>query len=340
MHVRKISLVFPCYNESETIPELYKRLVELAKELHPYEFQFLFVNDGSTDTTASMLNDLAKADKRVNVLHLAGNRGHQIAITAGLDFAAGDVIVTIDADLQDPPELLKEFLRKIEEGYDVVHAQRRTRTGETAFKILTARLFYWLMRRFSGFALIENCGDFRAFTRPVLMAARRFREQHRFLRGMFVLVGFKQAVIQYDRDARYAGQTKYPVRKMVHFAINAILGFSSIPIQIIMLLAMILWGSSLIYLVVALIAHFVYNATMPGWTSTVVLLTFFSGLNLFCLGMIGSYVGRIFEQGQRRPLYWIADTRNIEAAALRDLADIPEVAVSQQILDAQSDSKK
>jgi len=328
-----ISLVIPCYNEEAVIEEFYRRSQALAGSLSQYRFEFIFVNDCSTDLTGSILNNMGAKDPSVKVLHFAQNRGHQIALTAGLDIALGDMIVTIDADLQDPPELIHKMLEKIEEGYDIVHAQRRHRKGETRFKLLSAWLFYRFMRWFSNTAVIENCGDFRAFTRPVKAVLSAFRAPHRFLRGTFVQLGFRQCVIQYDRDARYGGQTKYPFFKMLNLSIDALLGFSAAPIRIISLISICLWAFSLVYMIKSLIEHFVLKITVPGWTSMVVLLFFFTGLILFSIAIIGSYVGRIYIQGQNQPLYWLADARNFDPEALnQQQGEIPEIKISRRIL--------
>jgi dolichol-phosphate mannosyltransferase len=333
MTIKTITFVIPCFNESETVHEMYRRLSAIADDLDNYEFEFLFINDGSTDSTAEILNNFAKCDLRVKTLHFAHNQGHQIALSAGMDFATGDVIVTIDADLQDPPETIVDMLDKIQEGYDIVHAQRRVRSGETWFKLLTAKLFYLFVRKLSADALIKNCGDFRAFTRPVLEVARTFRERHKFLRANFVILGFKQCIIRYDRAPRYAGTTKYPFRKMVGFALDAILGFSPIPIGIVTFISFIVWIASFLYLLKCLIEHFFLHITVPGWTSLIALITFFASLNLFILTVIGSYIGRIFEQGQSRPLYWLSDARNIcIEEVVRRAPDIPEVIISRNIL--------
>jgi len=335
LKVEMISVVVPCYNEEATIEEFYQRSQAVADSLTQCGFELIFVNDCSTDLTGSILNKLAAKDPSVKVLHLAQNRGHQIALTAGLDLAFGDMIVTIDADLQDPPELIHKMLKKIEEGFDIVHAQRRHRKGETRFKLLTAWLFYRLMRWFSNTAIIENCGDFRAFTLPVKAALSAFRAPHRFLRGTFVQLGFQQCVIPYDRDARYGGQTKYPFFKMLNLSIDALLGFSAAPIRIISFMSILLWAISLVYLIKSLIYHFIFKLTVPGWTSIVVLLFFFTGLILFSIAIIGSYVGRIFIQGQRQPLYWLSDARNIDPdRVLKSFGKLHEVRLSQAILRA------
>lgn len=317
-----ISVVIPCYNEEETVEEFYRRISVMALELPEYAWEFIFVNDGSSDATSQILNGLASSDWRVKVLHIARNQGHQIAITAGLDFSSGDITVTIDADLQDPPEVIPMLLARVLSGFDIVHAQRISRCGESIFKRASARLFYKLMYCLISNEFIENCGDYRAFTRSVLLVSRRFRERHRYLRGIFATIGFRQSIVQYARDPRFAGVTKYPFAKMTRLAINAVLSFSSSPIRTISWCSFFLWGVSLVYLCKALYDHFVLKITVPGWTSIVFLQFLFTGIILFCLGIIGTYVGRIFEQSQNRPLYWLADTRNIQKLPVTDQMDL------------------
>ena len=332
-----VSIVVPCYNEADVIPEFYRRVVALANAPNPDKWEFLFINDGSNDDTPCLLNALAEADPRVKVLHLARNRGHQVALTAGLDYALGDIIVTMDADLQDPPEIISRMIEKINEGYDVVHAQRTVREGETMFKLMTARLFYQLMRWFSNTPIIENCGDFRAFTRRVLEVACSFRARNRFLRGIFVEVGFRQTIIPYSRDARYAGKTKYPLFKMINLSIDALLGFSAVPIRVISMASILLWCFSLFFLAKSLIEHFLLKITVPGWTSIIALMTFFVGLILFSIAIIGAYVGRIFHQSQNIPLYWLSDARNIHTDRIKErAAALCEVGLSQRILSERS----
>jgi dolichol-phosphate mannosyltransferase len=222
------------------------------------------------------------------------------------------MVVTIDADLQDPPETIGSMIEEIEAGADIVHAQRRRREGETWGKLAAARLFYRLMRCFSGTPIIPNCGDFRALTRPVVEVLISFRALHLFHRGRVAQLGFRQSVISYDRDRRHAGKTKYPFLKMVNLAIDAILGFSAIPIRVISWTSIILWSISLIYVGKALIERFVFHVTVPGWTSIVILQFFFTGLILFCTAIVGSYVGRLFLQSQQPLLYWLRDTKNFD----------------------------
>lgn len=309
--VREVTLLAPCYNEEAVLPSYYERVRALAAAHPDRSFHFLFVNDGSTDGTAKILDDLAARDPRVQVIHLAANRGHQIALTAGLDAAVGDLVVILDADLQDPPEVVSTMIEKADEGFDVIHAQRRQRTGETWFKLFTAAIFYRMMKYLATRAWIADCGDFRALSRRAVDALRRYREPHRFMRGLALELGFRQCIITYDRAARAAGETKYPLRKMVALALDAALGFSTVPIRAIIWLSLLLWCVSLPYLGWALYGKLVLHRTVQGWTSIVMLIVFFAGVQLFCLGVIGLYVARIFEQGQRRPLYTVMETRNL-----------------------------
>ena len=333
--VELISLVIPCYNEEATIEEFYRRSQAVADSLSQHGFEFIFVNDGSADLTGSILNNMAAKDPCVRVLHFAQNRGHQIALTAGMDHAAGDVIVTIDSDLQHPPEVVGDMLAKIESGCDIVYAQRQSRKGDSWFKRNTAKIFYYFMRYFSGVRLIENSGDFRAFTKPVLETVKSFRMPHRFLRGIFVQVGFRQCVITYESEVRFAGDTKYSLIKMMNLALDAVLGFSAAPVRIITWLSILLWAISLIYLIRSLIYHFIFKLTVPGWTSLIVLMFFFTGLTLFSIAIIGSYVGRIFQQGQNLPLYWLSDARNLdEHQVLQHSGNLYEVRLSQAVLKA------
>ena len=325
--VSSVTLVVPCFNEQDVIPEFYRRASATAVQLQMrgITMDMLFVDDCSRDRTWQILDDLAANDPRVKVVRFARNRGHQVAVTAGLDLA--------DSDVQDPPELVEKMIGIVEEGYDVVHAQRRTRDGETAFKLATARAFYWLLKRLATVDIVENSGDFRAITRPVVLASREFREPHRFLRGMFCAMGFRQTIMKYDRDARFAGETKYPLKRMLRLAADAIFSFSSTPIKAIVWCSMVLWGLSLLFLGWSCYAHFMLNATTAGWTSIVFLLNFFTGLILMSIAVVGSYVGRIFEQGQQRPLYWLEQARNVRFAADQQ-AMSPEARLSRRVIEA------
>lgn len=333
MKIEQISLVVPCYNEADTLSEFHRRVLAVSESMPQRKFKFIYVNDGSTDETGSILNAMADSDSRVRVLHLAQNRGHQIALIAGIDHATGDAVVTIDGDLQDPPELINAMMEKLEQGFDIVHAQRFHRKGEKWFKIISARIFYRLLRLFSSTPIIENCGDFRAFTRPVRKTLNAFRSVHSFLRGTFVIMGFRQCVIQYDRNPRYAGKSKYPLYKMLKLSIDAFLGFSVAPIRLITVLSLFLWSVSLVYLAKALIEHFFLKITITGWTSIIALIIFSTGLILFSIAIIGSYVGRIFIQSQNQPLYWLCDARNIDYDQNEyRTREVPEVRLSHRII--------
>jgi dolichol-phosphate mannosyltransferase len=330
MDVKKITYVIPCYNEELVLPELYRRLLLVAEKHAGHEFEFLFVNDGSRDRTQEILDEYAASDSRVKVLHFANNRGHQMALTAGMDFATGDMIVTMDADLQDPPEFIQEMLEKVEEGYEIINMQRKKRKGETWFKRATARGYYTLMRKLTSESFIEDSGDFKAFTQPVLKVVQSFRERHRYLRGIFGMLGFRQCILQYDRDERFAGKTKYPLGKMLRFGLDGIVSFSTAPIKLLAWLAVLLWFASIGYLVKSLIEHFVFKTTVTGWTSLIILMTFFTGIIIFSLSVIASYVARIFEQGQQRPFYWPREARNIDVSKIENRSR--EVNLSKDVL--------
>ncbi|MBV1883858.1 MAG: glycosyltransferase family 2 protein [Pseudomonadales bacterium] len=310
--MKSASFIAPCYNEELVIEEYYRRVTAVAEKTPQYEFEIVIVNDGSTDRSREILDQLAEKDKRVKVIHLAANQGHQTALFAGIEHASSDINIVLDLDLQDPPELFEEFVSKFDEGYQVIHAQRTKRPNETFFKLMSAKIFYKLLKFISNIELIENCGDFRAFTKEVRETICLFKEKHKFLRGLFVLVGYRQTVIQYDRDKRYSGETKYTLFKMLNLAADAVLSFSQFPIRLILIMSFIMWGASLIYLTKALISHFVFSQTIPGWTSIIFLQVFFTGLILFFMATIGTYIGRVFEQGQQRPAYWIDYKKNLD----------------------------
>ncbi|MCG9765953.1 glycosyltransferase [Vibrio alginolyticus] len=254
------------------------------------------------------------ADERLVIVHLAANVGQQTALFAGIEAATGDINITIDIDLQDPPEVITQFLEEIDKGFDIVHAQRLSRRNETAFKLISAKLFYRFLSLTSPANLIEDCGDFRAFTKPVREAISCYREKHKYLRGIFAIIGFNQTIIQYERDGRHAGETKYSLTKMFALASDAVLNFSRFPIQLMFVISTLMWSLGLLYLTKALVSKFVFGTTVDGWTSIIFFQVFFSGILLFFIALIGSYVGRIFEQGQDRPDYIIRYTRNIKSS--------------------------
>lgn len=306
-----LSLVIPVWNEEDVLPLLKDALLSLTDRL-PCPVEWVFVNDGSQDKSVEILFAWAKEDKRVKVIDFSRNFGHQAALTAGLDFAEGDAVVIMDADLQDPPELVIEMLERYMEGYDVVYAQRVKRHGESIFKRVTAAGFYWMMRRFVYADLPKNTGEFRLMSREFVLATRQLREGQRFLRGLTSWLGFRQVAVPFERPPRAAGETKYPLRKMVRFAWDAILSFSAVPLRLAS------YGGILVFLLgsgygaYALYSRFVYHNTVQGWASLIILQCIIGGMVLICLGTIGEYIGRIYEEIKFRPLYVIRDTINIE----------------------------
>ena len=238
--------------------------------------------------------------------------GHQIALTAGLDYAEGDIVATIDADLQDPPQVIAQMVTQIEAGYDLVHAQRISRSGETWSKRASASLFYRLIKLFCPTEIILDSGDFRIFTRQVLMVSRFFREPHRFLRGIFPQLGFRQCTIPYLREPRHTGETKFTFLKMLFFALNGIMNFTSLPLLLILAMGILLWIPGLIYAVFAIASYFMGEAIIQGWTSLTVLIIFLFGVVIFCIGLIGLYISKIYQSLQYRPLYWLSKAENID----------------------------
>ena len=302
-----ISLVIPVFNEEASLAELYRRVTAVMEMSHtPYEL--IFVNDCSTDRSPPLLHELATHDSRVKILTFSRNFGHQLAITAGLDYSHGDAVIVMDADLQDPPDVLPELLAKWQEGYDVVYAVRTAREGESAFKRGTAILFYRLLKRLAGVEIPVDAGDFRLMSRRAVTALGTLRERHRFVRGLSSWIGFRQASVSYARATRYAGETKYPWRKMLTFACDGIASFSFAPLRIATYLGLGASFVSFLYIVYALWIKFFTDRSVAGWASLVVAVLFIGGVQLLTLGIIGEYIGRMFEEIKQRPLYIVADT--------------------------------
>lgn len=319
----KLSLIIPIFNEEQTIPELSRRLSEFLTALPAVagDWEVVFIDDGSRDRSAELLVELAAREPRYKLIAFSRNFGHQIAITAGFDRAEGDAVAVLDADLQDPPEVVAEMLAKSEQGFDVVYGVRRKRKGETWFKRLTASAFYRLIRAMTGVAIPVDAGDFRLMRRSVVLTMRALREQHRFIRGMVAWVGFRQAAVYYDREARFAGETKYPLRRMVRFAIDGITSFSIVPLRLATWLG--LFGSALAVLMglFMFVVKFGGFGVVPGWTAIMVILAFGFSAQLLMTGILGEYVGRIYEEGKRRPLYVTAREVNFDAEGRRPAHD-------------------
>lgn len=304
---QRVTVVIPFFNEHETLAVLYERLSKVT-EVEPEAFEVLFVDDGSDDGSPAWVAAKAKEDSCVKLLRLSRNFGHQIAITAGLDAADGDAVVIMDADLQDPPEVIPELLRKWREGYQVVYAVRTCRRGEAWSKRLLAATFYRVFRRLSSIDVPRNAGDFRLLDRRPLMALREVRELHRFVRGLTSWVGFRQTAVEYERDARYAGRTKYPVFTSLRLAVDALTSFSGAPLR--WMLAAGVLVSALGGMEAARIVYrrmFYPETVIPGWASLTALVLFMTGVQLVCIGLVGQYVSRIFEETKKRPLYFVQE---------------------------------
>ncbi|MDX6607461.1 MAG: polyisoprenyl-phosphate glycosyltransferase [Solirubrobacterales bacterium] len=308
-----ISFVIPVKDEEAVLPELHRRLDAVARDIQG-DTEFILVDDGSADRSREVMSELRARDERVKLIFLARNFGHQLALSAGLDFATGDAIVIIDGDLQDPPEVVLEMIPLWREGYEVVHAIRRRRAGESRMKLWTAKWFYRLMHRLSDVDFPVDSGDFRLVDRRVADVVRSMREPDRYLRGMFAWVGFRQTNVSYDRDERFAGKTKNSWRSMISFAIDGILGFSVAPLRFILGLGFVISALSMAVGVVAIVLK-VAGSLPPvqGWASLTVLVSFLAGIQLIVLGTIGLYVARAYEQGKNRPLYLIASAEGLEA---------------------------
>lgn len=300
------SVVVPIWNEEQVIPELYKRVVDTmdgVTRARGETWELVCVNDGSRDNSLALLVGLREKDARVKIIDFSRNFGHQVAITAGADFADGDAVIVMDADLQDPPDVVVRMIDKWREGYDVVYAQRRTREGETKFKLWTASAFYRLLRSITDVNIPVDTGDFRLMDRRVVLVMRKLREKHRFMRGLSSWVGFKQTGVEYDRAERYAGETKYPLRKMLRLAIAAITSFSFLPLQLATYAGFILAGISLLGIVIAIILRLSGSLAFAGQATTLVAVLFLGGIQLIFLGIIGEYIGRIYDEAKDRPLY-------------------------------------
>ncbi|HXB81734.1 MAG TPA: glycosyltransferase family 2 protein [Candidatus Acidoferrum sp.] len=306
-----VSIVVPLYNEAGNVRPLLERLGAVAARLgDEADFEIVLVNDGSTDGTLAAIREEMRRRPHVVLVNLSRNFGHQLAATAGLEIAAGEAMVLMDGDLQDPPELIEAFLRKWRQGYDVVYAVRRTRQGESRFKVFTARVFYRIIKRLTKIVIPLDAGDFRLMSRRVVEALRRSPERHRFLRGMVSWVGFNQVSVEYDRDVRHAGTTKYPIAKMVRFAMDGITSFSDIPLRFASYFGFTVSAIAFIYaLIVIAFKLFSLNppAYTPGWASTIVAVLFLGGVQLMSLGILGEYLGRVYDEVKARPLYLISD---------------------------------
>jgi glycosyltransferase involved in cell wall biosynthesis len=315
-----LSIVIPVFDEERVLPLLMTRLLDALRGLN---WETIFVDDGSRDASAAIIRDLARSSERIKLLSFSRNFGHQAAITAGLDFAQGDAVVVMDADLQDPPELLPKMVELFEQGYDVVSPQRIFREGESAFKTWTARVFYRVMGWLAGGHLAADVGDFRMFSRRAVAALRSMREQHRFMRGMVGWLGLSEATLPFERQARAAGETKYPLLRMVRFAWTAVTSFSAAPLRLSLAAGILLSCAGFIYLLYVVYLAVWTNQLVHGWATVVVFQCIFSGMILIALGAIGDYVARTYEESKGRPLYVVGSMLNLR---------VPQEGIERAIL--------
>ena len=306
MENKKISVVIPMYYEEKVAEECYRRVKENLKQIKNYEYEIIFVNDGSKDRTLEILEEIANKDEKIKIISFSRNFGHQAAVTAGLQFVSGDAIVIIDADLQDPPELIPEMIALWEQGNEVIYGKRKSRKGESKFKLLSAKMFYKTLNALSDVEIPKDTGDFRLVDRKIVDVINSLPEHNKFLRGLFSWIGYKQIPYEYERKERFAGKTKYPLKKMVKLAADGIIGFSSKPLKLVGTLGFIAIIISILILIYALISYILkLNNLSAGWTSIMVAITFFAGVQLLSLWIIAEYIGRIYDETKQRPQYII-----------------------------------
>ncbi len=306
------SIIAPCFNEEKVLPELYRRVCQVMDQTGE-SWELILVNDGSRDQTPKIMHDLRAADSRVKLIDFTRNFGHQIAVTAGLDYAQGDAVIIIDADLQDPPEVILQMIERWKQGYEVIYAVRTKRKGESWFKEVTAKLFYRLIYRITDVDIPLDTGDFRLMDRRVVEAIKQMRERHRFVRGMTSWVGFRQTGVEYVREERFAGETHYPFRKMLKFAMDAITGYSYAPLQMATYLGFIIAGLSAVAVVFVIYARlFMGEEQFHGQATTLVMVLFLGGVQLITLGVIGEDLGRIYDEVKGRPLYLVRQADGFE----------------------------
>lgn len=308
----KISIIIPIYNEESNIYKLYERLLQVINTLQ-VEYEFIFINDGSKDNSLFILKELTEKNRAVKYISFSRNFGHQVAVSAGLDKVSGDATVIIDADLQDPPELIIQMYAKLKEGYQVVYAKRKSRSGESFLKKFTAKFFYRLLAKITNVNIPVDTGDFRILDQKVVKILRQMPEQHKFLRGQISWIGFKQTFIEYDRDERNAGQTGYTYKKMIRFALDGLTSFSNLPLKFATVVGFFVSTLSFILICYALFQKiFLQETTIKGWTSLMISVLFIGGIQLLCIGIIGEYISRLGDNIRNRPLY-IIDETNLES---------------------------
>ena len=305
------SVVVPVYNEQESISMLYRRLSEVLKSL-TNNYEIIFVNDGSSDKSLEIIKELSSRNHEVKFLDFSKNFGHQIAVTAGMDFSQGRAIIIIDCDLQDPPELIPKMIEEWKKGYEVVYAVRRKREGETFFKKFAASLFYKIFSKLTNINMPLNTGDFRLIDRKILDTLKTIRERHRFLRGLISWVGYRQTGVFYDRDKRLAGKTKYPLLKMLTFSVDGITSFSVLPLKIATLLGFVISGSSFLVGLYFIWLKITMDEILQGWATLINSILFLGGIQLIMLGILGEYIGRIYDEVKQRPLYIVREAKGFD----------------------------
>jgi glycosyltransferase involved in cell wall biosynthesis len=303
----ELSVIIPIYNEEANIPALHERLTSALKPLG-VGYELVFVNDGSRDRSMDLIRDLAKQHPGIRYIDFSRNFGHQVAVSAGLDYCLGDRVVIIDADLQDPPELIRDMYAKMKEGYDVVYARRRRRAGESFLKKFTARQFYRILSSITSIDIPLDTGDFRMISRAIVDVLKRMPEQQKFLRGQISWAGFRQTFIEYDRDERHAGTTGYTYKKMMRFALDGITSFSNLPLKFATILGFVVSFTTFFFALYALYSRFITKSYVPGWTSLMLVVLFIGGVQLICIGIIGEYISRLSSNVRNRPLYIVRET--------------------------------
>jgi len=329
----RLSVIVPCFNEEAAIREMHNRLSTVLRQLPGFGIEIIYVDDGSSDGTVSILEQLQSEDQCVRVVSLSRNFGHQTAVTAGLEHASGDCVVIIDADLQDPPEVIAEMVARWRDGYEVVYGVRANRDGETRFKLWTAKAFYRLMNRLSKIKIPLDVGDFRLIDRKVVNALLAMPERDRFLRGMVSWVGFKQIAVFYRRDPRRAGESKYPLLKMIEFALDGILSSSFAPLRLAMWTGFAAIGVALAGLVYAVLLRLFTTDWVRGWSSLFVAILFMGGVQLISLGVIGEYIGRIYGEVKKRPLYFVSERLGFERDSFQARIQQPSGGAIEEEMD-------
>lgn len=308
--MKKISILIPAYNEEEVLEHLYQRVGKLANDNKNYEFEFMFVNDGSRDKTLSIIKNYAKLDRRVAYVNLSRNFGKEIAMIAGLDHVTGDATVIIDADLQDPPELIPKMLKYWEAGYDDVYAKRNSREGESWFKKATSKLYYRILQKTTNIEIQQDTGDFRLLDKRCVEALKQIRESQRYTKGMFSWIGYHKKEITYDRDPRAAGETKWNYPKLFNFAIDGLTSFTTAPLRLSSFFGALVSLAAFVYIVYLVFRTIFFGTDLAGYPSMMAVILFLGGVQLLSLGIIGEYIGRIFNETKQRPLYYVEEYHN------------------------------